>query len=235
MTKPILEVRDLTRKFGGINAVDCVTMDLFPGEIVGLIGPNGAGKTTLVNLISGFLPASSGSVAFNGEDITHMKPQRIACKGIARTFQIVQPFAQMSVLENVMAASMFAGGSSLKDAREHAIQHLEFTRLADFMNKPASELALANRKRLELAKSLAMKPRLLMLDEVNAGLNTSEIAGTGISIIVIEHLMRVVASLAQRVIVLHRGAILSQGTTAEVFEDANVIEAYLGSRFAQKA
>jgi branched-chain amino acid transport system ATP-binding protein len=244
MATPILQVRDLTRKFGGIHAVDGVTMQLFPGEIVGLIGPNGAGKTTFVNLISGFLPASSGSVTFNGEDITHMKPQRIACKGIARTFQIVQPFAQMSVLENVMAASMFAGGASLKDAREHAIQHLEFTHLADFMNKPASELALANRKRLELAKSLAMKPRLLMLDEVNAGLNTSEIedalamihkiAATGISIIVIEHLMRVVASLAQRVIVLHRGAILSEGTTTEVFEDANVIEAYLGSRFAQK-
>jgi branched-chain amino acid transport system ATP-binding protein len=244
MSEPILELKNLTRSFGGICAVDDVTLQIMPGEIVGLIGPNGAGKTTLVNLISGFLSASSGQVIFNGEDITRLKPQRIARKGIARTFQIVQPFAQMTVLENVMAAALFAGGASLGQAREQAIEHLEFTNLAHMRDRPANELALANRKRLELAKSIAMNPRILMLDEVNAGLNTSEIedalamirriAETGKSIIVIEHLMRVVASLAQRVVVLHRGAILSQGTTAEVFEDQNVIEAYLGSRFAQK-
>ncbi len=245
MTAPILELKHLTRHFGGIRAVDDVSLQLFPGEIVGLIGPNGAGKTTLVNLISGFLQASSGQVIFNGEDITRVKPQRIARKGIARTFQIVQPFAQMTVLENVMAAAMFAGGSGLKESRERATAHLEFTHLADMKDRPASELALANRKRLELAKSLAMNPRILMLDEVNAGLNTSEIedaltmirriADTGISIVVIEHLMRVVASLAQRVVVLHRGSILSQGSTRDVFADPSVIEAYLGARFAQKA
>ena len=155
------------------------------------------------------------------------------------------PFAQMSVLENVMAAAVFAGGSGFKQARECALAYLEFTNLADLKDRPASELALASRKRLELAKSLAMKPRILLLDEVNAGLNSSEIDGalkmikkiaeTGISIVVIEHLMRVVASLAQRVVVLHRGAILSQGPTQKVFEDRLVIEAYLGTRFAHKA
>ena len=244
MTTPILELRQLTRTFGGIRAVDAVDLQLFEGEIVGLIGPNGAGKTTLVNLISGFLPVTSGTVIFEGVDITFEKPQRIARKGIARTFQIVQPFAEMTVLENVTAACIFAACYGLKDARDQARRHLEFTGLAPLMDRPAGELSLASRKRLELAKSLAMNPRILMLDEVNAGLNSSEIedalamirriADTGIAIIVIEHLMRVVSSLAKRLVVLHRGAVLAQGPTAQIFKDKTVIEAYLGSKYANQ-
>jgi branched-chain amino acid transport system ATP-binding protein len=241
---PILELRNVSRVFDGIRAVDDVSLKFFAGEIVGLIGPNGAGKTTLVNLISGFLPVSSGDVIFEGNSIIRRKPHAIAQSGIARTFQIVQPFARMTVLENVMAGAIYAGRCGMRQARDKAIESLEFTRLVHMMNMPASELALANRKRLELAKSLAMNPRILMLDEVNAGLNSSEIdeairmvraiAARGITIIVIEHLMRVVTALAQRAVVLHHGAVASEGPTDQVFRDPRVIEAYLGNKFAAR-
>jgi branched-chain amino acid transport system ATP-binding protein len=241
---PILELRNVSRVFDGIRAVDDVSLKFFAGEIVGLIGPNGAGKTTLVNLISGFLPVSSGDVIFEGNSIIRRKPYAIAQSGIARTFQIVQPFARMTVLENVMAGAIYAGQCAMRQARDKAIESLEFTRLEHMMNMPASELALANRKRLELAKSLAMNPRILMLDEVNAGLNSSEIdeairmvraiAARGITIIVIEHLMRVVTALAQRAVVLHHGAVASEGPTDQVFRDPRVIEAYLGNKFAAR-
>jgi branched-chain amino acid transport system ATP-binding protein len=241
---PILELKTVSRVFGGIRAVDNVSLKFYAGEIVGLIGPNGAGKTTLVNLISGFLPVDGGDVIFEGKSITRSKPHRIAQSGIARTFQIVQPFAKMTVLENVMAGAIYAGHCRLRQAREKAIESLEFTKLVHLKDMPASELALANRKRLELAKSLAMNPRILMLDEVNAGLNSSEIdeaismvqsiAARGITIIVIEHLMRVVAALAQRAVVLHHGAVVSEGPTDQVFRDQRVIEAYLGNKFAKR-
>src|ERR1700722_2791729 len=241
---PILELRNVSRVFDGIRAVDDVSLKFCAGEIVGLIGPNGAGKTTLVNLISGFIPLSSGDVIFEGKSLNRSKPHTIAQSGIARTFQIVQPFAKMSVLENVMAGAIYAGHCGMRQARHKAIESLEFTKLAHLKDMPASELALANRKRLELAKSLAMNPRILMLDEVNAGLNSSEIdeavtmikaiAARGITIIVIEHLMRVVTSLAQRAIVLHHGAVVSEGPTDKVFRDPRVIEAYLGNRFAER-
>jgi branched-chain amino acid transport system ATP-binding protein len=241
---PILELKTVSRVFGGIRAVDNVSLKFYAGEIVGLIGPNGAGKTTLVNLISGFLPVDGGDVVFEGKSITRSKPHRIAQSGIARTFQIVQPFAKMTVLENVMAGAIYAGHCRMRQAREKAIESLEFTKLVHLKDMPASELALANRKRLELAKSLAMNPRILMLDEVNAGLNSSEIdeaismvqsiAARGITIIVIEHLMRVVAALAQRAVVLHHGAVVSEGPTDQVFRDQRVIEAYLGNKFAKR-
>jgi branched-chain amino acid transport system ATP-binding protein len=241
---PILELKSVSRVFDGIRAVDNVSLTFYAGEIVGLIGPNGAGKTTLVNLISGFIPLSSGDVIFEGKSLNRSKPNTIAQSGIARTFQIVQPFAKMSVLENVMAGAIYAGHCGMRQARHKAIESLEFTKLAHLKDMPASELALANRKRLELAKSLAMNPRILMLDEVNAGLNSSEIdeavtmikaiAARGITIIVIEHLMRVVTSLAQRAIVLHHGAVVSEGPTDKVFRDPRVIEAYLGNRFAER-
>ncbi|MYZ49202.1 ABC transporter ATP-binding protein [Propylenella binzhouense] len=244
MAEPILELRNVTRTFGGVRATDDVSLAFMPGEIVGLIGPNGAGKTTLVNLISGFLPVSSGEIRYEGRSIVRQAPHQIARAGIARTFQIVQPFAQMTVLENVMAGSIFAGALGLKAARAKAVEALEFVRLAPFMDMPASELALANRKRLELAKSLAMNPRVLMLDEVNAGLNSSEItealgmiraiAERGITIIVIEHLIRVVAELAERAVVLHHGAVLSEGPVDSVLKDPRVVEAYLGNRFARR-
>ena len=241
---PILELKNVSRVFDGIRAVDDVSLKFFRGEIVGLIGPNGAGKTTLVNLISGFLPVSSGDVIFEGKSLVRSKPHVIAQMGVARTFQIVQPFAQMTVLENVMAGAIYAGHCGMRQARDKAIECLEFTRLAHMMDAPASELALANRKRLELAKSLAMNPSILMLDEVNAGLNSSEIdaaiqmvraiAERGITIIVIEHLMRVVTALAQRAVVLHHGAVASEGPTDQVLRDPKVIEAYLGNKFAAK-
>ncbi|MDB5607558.1 MAG: branched-chain amino acid transporter ATP-binding protein [Bradyrhizobium sp.] len=241
---PILELKSVSRVFDGIRAVDNVSLKFYAGEIVGLIGPNGAGKTTLVNLISGFIPLSSGDVIFEGKSLARSKPHTIAQAGIARTFQIVQPFAKMTVLENVMAGAIYAGHCGMRQARDKAIESLEFAKLAHLKDMPASELALANRKRLELAKSLAMNPRILMLDEVNAGLNSSEIdeavrmvkaiAARGITIIVIEHLMRVVTSLAQRAIVLHHGAVVSEGPTDQVFRDPRVIEAYLGNRFAER-
>jgi branched-chain amino acid transport system ATP-binding protein len=242
--RPILQLDNVSRDFGGVRAVDNVSLKFFPGEIVGLIGPNGAGKTTLVNLISGFLPISGGDVLYDGKSIVRTSPHAIARSGIARTFQIVQPFAQMTVLENVMAGAIYAGGCGMREARQKAMECLEFTKLAASAQMPASELALADRKRLELAKSLAMNPRILMLDEVNAGLNSSEIdealrmiqsiAARGITIIVIEHLMRVVAALAQRAVVLHHGAVLSEGATQDVFRDPKVVEAYLGNRFAER-
>ncbi len=244
MTESILELKGVSRVFDGVRAVDDVSLQFAQGEIVGLIGPNGAGKTTLVNLISGFVPVTSGEVVFDRKSLRGLKPHVIAQRGIARTFQIVQPFAEMSVLENVMAGALYAANRSMKEARELALECLAFTHLDGFRDAPAAQLALANRKRLELAKSLAMRPRILMLDEVNAGLNSSEIeeaigmirriADLGITIIVIEHLMRVVRALAQRTIVLHHGAVVSQGPTDTVFNDPQVIEAYLGSKFAKR-
>ena len=245
MTEPVLRLEGLSKQFGGIKAVDNVSLDVPKGQIVGLIGPNGAGKTTLVNLVSGMLPSSGGRVLFNGRDISRERPHVIARLGIARTFQIVQPFAQMTVLENVMAGALYAGRQrGLADAADKAMQCLETTHLAGFADKPAADLALANRKRLELAKSLAMDPQVLMLDEVNAGLNSSEIdealalirtvAGRGVTIIIIEHLMRVVASLAERIVVLHHGALLADAAPDVVFNDPKVIEAYLGTKFARR-
>jgi branched-chain amino acid transport system ATP-binding protein len=240
----LLAVDQVSRRFGGLNAVDGVSFSVEQGEILGLIGPNGAGKTTLINLITGVHPATAGNVRFNNRDITRMRPHRIARLGLSRTFQIVQPFPRMTVLENVAAGALFSGrAGGMAEARDAAREHLRFTGLAHVMDRPAASLTLAMRKRLELAKSLAMKPRLLMLDEVNAGLNPTEIdealgmirqvAQRGVTIIVIEHLMKVVLSISHRVIVLHHGQLIAQGRPRDVVADRAVIEAYLGSKFAE--
>jgi branched-chain amino acid transport system ATP-binding protein len=245
MPEPILELRNLTRRFGGVVAVNDVSLSLQPGEIVGLIGPNGAGKTTLVNLITGFLPRTSGTVLFEGCDISDARPHLIARQGIARTFQIVQPFSDMSVFENVLAGAVFSGrNGGMQAASATARGCLEFTGLAAHADYRASELSLANRKRLELAKSLAMQPRLLFLDEVNAGLNTNEldgalaliraIAARGITIVIIEHLLKIIVPLVSRIFVLHHGAKLSEGPPGQVMRDPAVIKAYIGNRFAQR-
>ena len=241
----LLEVRNLSKSFGGLQATKDVSFTLDEGEIVGLIGPNGAGKTTLVNLITGVLGPSAGSIVFRGRDVSRQRPWQAARSGLARTFQIVQPFPQMTVLENVAAGALFAGAASSRaQAEREAMEHLEFVGLADQALRPATALTLPSRKRLELAKSLAMKPKLLLLDEVNAGLNTAEIdkalalmrtiAARGITILLIEHLMKVVTSLSTRVLVLHHGELISQGAPQAVLEDPKVVEAYLGSKFAAR-
>ena len=245
MSTAVLEVDNLSRAFGGVQAVNGVTFALTPGEIVGLIGPNGAGKTTLVNLVTGVVSPSSGTVRFGGRDVTRQLPWQAARNGLARTFQVVQPFPEMTVLDNVAAGALFAGrAASRADAEAQARDHLSFVGLAYEAHRPASALPLPGRKRLELAKSLAMKPKVLLLDEVNAGLNTGEveqaltlmraIADRGITILIIEHLMKVVLTLSQRILVLHRGKLVSQGDPKTVIQDPVVIEAYLGRKFAER-
>jgi branched-chain amino acid transport system ATP-binding protein len=246
MTRPLLELRSVARTFGGIRAVEDVSLTLREGEIVGLIGPNGAGKTTLVNCVTGVFPPSTGQVIYLGDDVTRQKPFQAARRGLCRTFQIVQPFPEMTVLENVTAGALFGRGfASPSKARDAAHAHLEFVGIGPMADMPAASLTLANRKRLELAKSLAMNPKVLLLDEVNAGLNSAEIDGAlelirkisdhGITIVIIEHLMKVIMSLSQRVVVLHHGALIAEGRPHEVVNDRRVVEAYLGEKFARRA
>ena len=245
MSDVILVADQVSQHFGGIRAVDNLSFALKRGEIVALIGPNGAGKTTLVNLMTGVHRPTSGRIKFEGQDVTAQRPFEAARRGLARTFQIVQPFPRMTVLENVAAGALFGGAQeSVAAAMEIAREQLEFIGLAPFADRPASALTLAGRKRLELAKSMAMRPKVLMLDEVNAGLNASEIDGAlrlirkiserGVTILVIEHLMKVVMSLAQRVLVLHHGELIAEGSAREIVKNNRVIEAYLGEKFARR-
>jgi branched-chain amino acid transport system ATP-binding protein len=245
VSTPILQVKGLSRTFGGIQAVNGVNFALQRGEIVGLIGPNGAGKTTLVNLVTGVVQPTSGSVLFEGCDVSTQRPWQAARRGLVRTFQIVQPFPEMTVLENVTAGALFAGAAgSRRAAEEAAREHLEFVGLGKDADRPAAALPLPGRKRLELAKSLAMNPKVLLLDEVNAGLNTGEIdraltlmraiAARGITIVVIEHLMKVVLTLSHRILVLHHGQLISEGLPDAIVNDPAVIEAYLGNKYASR-
>ena len=245
MSTTILVAEHLSQRFGGIQAIDDLSFALKEGEVVALIGPNGAGKTTLVNLLTGVHPPTSGRIRFQGLDVTSQKSYQAARRGLARTFQIVQPFPRMTVLENVAAGALFGGAEpSVAAAMEVAREQLEFTGLAALADRPASALTLAGRKRLELAKSMAMGPKILMLDEVNAGLNSSEIDGAlrlirqiaerGITILIIEHLMKVVMSLAERVLVLHHGQLIAEGSPTEIVRNSKVVEAYLGQKFAQR-
>ncbi|MEX0922443.1 MAG: ABC transporter ATP-binding protein [Rhodovibrionaceae bacterium] len=246
MSEAILEITKLSKNFGGVSAVSAVDLTLRKGELVGLIGPNGAGKTTLVNLVTGVFPPSSGRIVFNGEDVTGQKPYQAARRGMARTFQIVQPFPDMNVLDNVAAGALFSGSErSLAAARDAAYEHLKFVGIDPLASQQASSLTLANRKRMELAKSLAMKPTVLMLDEVNAGLNSGEIEGAmdlirevarqGTTILIIEHLMKVMLGVSERIVVLHHGELIASGTPSEIVNDDRVIEAYLGQKFAAQA
>lgn len=241
----LLQLHNVTRRFGGVVAVSDVSFSLNAGEICGLIGPNGAGKTTLVNLISGVVTPNSGTITFDNTRIDRLKTFQVARSGIARTHQIVQPFSAMTVLENVTAAALFGGKeTSIKSAKEAAWQALEKCGLENIASSNAASLSLAHRKRLEFAKSLALKPRLLLLDEVNAGLNASEldkaitlirqIASEGITIILVEHLMRLVLNVCDRVVVLHQGKLIADETPETLVTNETVITAYLGRRYTQR-
>jgi branched-chain amino acid transport system ATP-binding protein len=243
MAEPLLAVQNVSRRFGGLLAVNAVSLMASEGCITALIGPNGAGKTTLFSVISGFLKPSDGAVRYGGEDVTGEPPHRLARRGIARTFQIVQPFAGLTVRENIRV-----GAHLHHRAREAALAAAEQVArevgLTPMLDRPADTLTIAGRKRLELARALATEPKLLLLDEVLAGLNPSEIRDIvpvicglrdrGITILMIEHVMQAVMSLAERVFVLAEGRIIAEGTPAEVAADPAVIEAYLGHGAAAK-
>ena len=242
----ILRLQSVSRNFSGLKALRDVSLGISKGEVLGLIGPNGAGKTTLVNVVTGVTPASSGTVTFMGQDITRVKTYQSARLGLSRTFQVVQPFAEFSALDNVAAAALFSQpGESIKSAREEARAHLAFVGLEAQSDQPAATLTLAMRKRLELAKALAMKPKLLFLDEVNAGLNSAEVeratrlihqlAENGITIVMIEHLMKVVLNVCTRIVVLHNGQLIADGAPRDVIKNSAVVEAYLGQQYAQRA
>jgi branched-chain amino acid transport system ATP-binding protein len=208
-----------------------------PGEIVGLIGPNGAGKTTLFNVISGYYAPTRGQVVFAGHDVSGKPPYALAARGIGRTFQVVKPFAGLSVMENVVVAALLRHPRR-RDAEEHARGVLELTGLADRADQPASSLTLAGRKRLEISKALALEPTFLLLDEVVAGLNPTEVDRTvelilalrdrGITILIVEHIMRVIMRISDRLVVLNFGEKIAEGSPAEVASNRAVIEAYLG-------
>jgi branched-chain amino acid transport system ATP-binding protein len=237
---PILEGEGVTKHFGGLAAVSDVDFHVDQGEILGLIGPNGAGKTTLFNLISAALVSKQGAIKFKGENITGLKPHRICRMGLARTFQSVKVFAHMSVLENVSLGSLFGTSTSMSsaDAAREARGLLEFVGLSAMSATPAKDLTLANQKRLEVARALATKPDLLLLDELMAGLNPTEIAQAmelvtkmrdkGMTIFMIEHVMTAIMSVCDRIMVLHHGEKIAEGTPQEIATSKTVVEVYLG-------
>ncbi len=236
------EVKHLVKHFGGLAAVNDVSFRVRQNEIFGLIGPNGSGKTTLFNLISNFHRPDSGTVHFNGQDITGMKPHRICKAGIGRTFQVVKPLGRMTVLDNVVAAA-FSKTSSKKKAVDLAMDMLALCGLTHRKDVLASRLSIGERKRLEITRAMATQPKLLLLDETAAGLNPSEleeaillikkIREKGISIIIVEHIMRVIMTISDRIHAINFGQTIAEGTPQEVADDPDVIEAYLGEDYAR--
>ena len=242
-----LELRGVTKRFGGVAAVDGVTFEVAKGEIVGIIGPNGAGKTTLLNCISGVHRLDGGDIRWQGASIAGMAPHRVAGLGIGRTFQIVRPFGSMTVRENAAIGALFGnmdGRRGTKKAFELAGDVLELVGLSAKADRPVSTLTNPDRKRLEVARAVATRPRLLLLDEVMAGLNNVEIDealemvravhATGVTVLLIEHVMRVIVGVCRRAVVLDFGQVLAQGEPEVVLRDERVIQAYLGERYAKR-
>ncbi|WP_322802316.1 ABC transporter ATP-binding protein [Thermoflexus sp.] len=241
----LLEVRGVSKRFGGLQALNRVSLHVSEGEILGLIGPNGAGKTTLFNVISGVYRPEEGRVIFRGQDVTGRPPYAIARLGIARAHQIVRPLNELTVLENVMVGACFGRENrSLREAREIALAVLEQVGLAGKRDVEAARLNVAEKKRLELARALAARPYLILLDEVLAGLNPTEVAtmlevirairASGITVLMIEHLMHAIMNVSDRIVVLDYGEVIAEGAPSEIVHHPRVIEAYLGDpRLAQ--
>lgn len=246
---PLLELIDITKNFGGVRALDRVSLEVEAGAIVGLIGPNGSGKTTLFGVISGFLRPDAGRIRFNGADLVGLKPHEVCHQGVGRTFQLVQPFADMSVLDNVAAAYLFGRHGrqkpSLRQARQEAWRLLELGKLTAPANRLSGSLTLSQQKRLEMLRALATGPQLLLLDEVMAGLTppeAEEMLGVmrtfhrelDLTILLIEHMIKLVAGLSSRLAVLHFGRLITEGPPEEVMRHEEVIAAYLGKRYRER-